>query len=86
VETGNQRRCNCGLYDCVEQYASATGIVKTAIELRRGRETELNQLNIITAKDVLIWPKLEMMLPWKSFMKWWINSQRPQPDCNRHQS
>lgn len=52
VETGNKRRCNCGLYDCVEQYASATGIVKTAIELRRGRETELNQLDVITAKDV----------------------------------
>ncbi|MDD4212107.1 MAG: ROK family protein [Bacilli bacterium] len=52
VETGNIRRCNCGLYDCVEQYASATGIVKTAIELRRGRETDLHKLDIITAKDV----------------------------------
>ncbi|MFA7127117.1 MAG: ROK family protein [Bacilli bacterium] len=52
VETGNHRRCNCGLYDCVEQYASATGIVKTAIELRNGRETALNNLHVITAKDV----------------------------------
>lgn len=52
VETGNHRRCNCGLYDCVEQYASATGIVKTAIELRKGRETDLNSLEIITAKNI----------------------------------
>ncbi len=52
VETGNHRRCNCGLYDCVEQYASATGIVKTAIEMRKGRETALNSLEVVTTKNV----------------------------------
>ena len=31
----NDRLCTCGLYDCIEQYASATGIVITANRLRR---------------------------------------------------
>ncbi len=52
VEVGNKRKCTCGLYDCVEQYASATGIVKTAIELRVGRQTKLQDLRVITSKDV----------------------------------
>lgn len=32
VDFNNKRKCTCGLYDCVEEYASATGIVKTALE------------------------------------------------------
>ena len=32
VDFQNKRKCTCGLYDCVEEYASATGIVKTALE------------------------------------------------------
>ncbi|MDD4689300.1 MAG: ROK family protein, partial [Eubacteriales bacterium] len=30
VAEGNLRKCNCGLYDCCERYASATGLVLTA--------------------------------------------------------
>jgi len=32
VSDGNKRKCNCGLYDCVERYASATGIQLSAVE------------------------------------------------------
>lgn len=32
VDFNNKRKCTCGLYDCVEEYASATGVVKTALE------------------------------------------------------
>lgn len=46
VNTGNIRRCNCGLYDCLEQYSSATGVVITANELRIGRNTKLNEIEI----------------------------------------
>ena len=31
VGFNNERLCPCGLYDCVEQFASATGIVKLLI-------------------------------------------------------
>lgn len=48
----NRRKCTCGLYDCVEQYASATGIVRTANEIRINRFTRLNNLETITSKDV----------------------------------
>ncbi|MFA5219974.1 MAG: ROK family protein [Bacilli bacterium] len=46
VNTGNIRRCKCGLYDCLEQYSSATGVVITANELRIGRNTKLNEIDI----------------------------------------
>lgn len=32
VADGNKRLCNCGLYDCVERYSSATGIQISATE------------------------------------------------------
>ena len=47
----NDRLCTCGLYDCIEQYASATGIVITANRLRVGRETILNEVEV-TSKNV----------------------------------
>ncbi len=42
VNIGNMRKCACGLFDCLEQYASATGVVITANELRIGRNTKIN--------------------------------------------
>jgi len=51
VGFNNERLCKCGLYDCVEQYSSATGIVKTANNLRIGRKTKLNEIEV-TAKNV----------------------------------
>lgn len=51
VGFNNHRKCNCGLYDCVEQYASATGIVKTAQEFIVGRETKLHSVPL-TSKDI----------------------------------
>lgn len=50
VNTGNVRRCKCGLYDCLEQYSSATGVVITANELRIGRNTKLNEIDITCEK------------------------------------
>lgn len=47
----NQRKCSCGLYDCVEQYASATGVVKTAEVFRINRDTKLNKIPL-TSKNV----------------------------------
>ncbi|MDD4077561.1 MAG: ROK family protein [Bacilli bacterium] len=47
----NDRLCTCGLYDCIEQYASATGIVITANRLRIDRETILNEVEV-TSKNV----------------------------------
>lgn len=46
VDFRNLRKCNCGLYDCVEKYASATGIVQTAKELIPGRQTTLSLDNL----------------------------------------
>ncbi|MDR0330655.1 MAG: ROK family protein [Chitinispirillales bacterium] len=44
VETGG-RECPCGQKGCVERYASATGIVQTAIEMAaEGGQTQLAQL------------------------------------------
>ncbi|HHU56563.1 MAG TPA: ROK family protein [Acholeplasmataceae bacterium] len=48
----NHRKCNCGLYDCVEQYASATGIVKTAKEFIIGRRTRLHDVEELTSKTI----------------------------------
>lgn len=33
VDYDSKRKCNCGRYGCLETYASATGIVRTAVEL-----------------------------------------------------
>lgn len=52
----NERKCTCGLYDCLEQYASATGIVKTAIELLKQKSSLINGHDI-TAKNVFMFAK-----------------------------
>jgi glucokinase len=52
VDFHNRRLCTCGLYDCVEQYASATGIVKTAYELRENKDTKLNDFIALTSRIV----------------------------------
>jgi glucokinase len=52
VDFHNRRKCTCGLYDCVEQYASATGIVRTAVELKVGRETKLDDYPVLTSKII----------------------------------
>mgnify|MGYP005760276271 FL=1 len=48
-------RCNCGNQGCLEQYASATGIVRVAREVLASSEenSTLRELEEITAKDVL---------------------------------
>lgn len=53
----NTRKCTCGLYDCIETYASATGIVRTANELKVDRKTKLNDVEI-TAKNIFDVAKL----------------------------
>ena len=57
VGFNDERLCSCGLYDCVEQYASATGIVNTANYLRIGKETILNQVEV-TSKNIFDYAKL----------------------------
>lgn len=52
VGFSNERKCTCGLFDCVEQYASATGIVITAYQTRLNRETKLNDTTILTSKMI----------------------------------
>jgi glucokinase len=61
------RQCNCGIKGCVERYASAPGIVQTAIEVSRGiekgKETPFSKLvaanpETITSKIVYDYVKL----------------------------
>lgn len=53
VERESDRLCNCGRKGCLENYASATGIVKTAQELveKNGESLLLNSENI-NAKNI----------------------------------
>jgi len=46
--------CNCGQYGCLEQYASATGIVRVAKRklAKTAEETNLRKFEPLTAKDV----------------------------------
>lgn len=46
--------CNCGKKGCLEQYASATGIVRMAKNMLASdnRETSLRKLETLTAKDI----------------------------------
>ena len=46
------RPCTCGLSGCLEQYASATGIRRTAYGLRRGKNTLLNRYGRISIRDI----------------------------------
>lgn len=47
--------CGCGKHGCLEQYASATGIVRSAVRLLQESEEPslLRKLENITAKDIL---------------------------------
>ena len=46
--------CNCGQYGCLEQYASATGIVRVAKRklAKTAEETSLRKFEPLTAKDI----------------------------------
>jgi len=54
VNTKETQRCACGKYGCVEQYCSATGIVRLA-KLRLGSDnspSSLREVETLTCKDV----------------------------------
>ncbi|MCI9124691.1 MAG: ROK family glucokinase [Eubacterium sp.] len=55
VEENEPEACGCGKHGCLEQYASATGIVRLAKRALAadGRETALRGPKNLTAKDVL---------------------------------
>lgn len=55
VEENEPEACGCGKHGCLEQYASATGIVRLAKRALAadGRETALRSPKNLTAKDVL---------------------------------
>ena len=55
VVRGEEEKCNCGNHGCLEQYASATGIVRVAGRVLAASEDDstLRKLQNITAKDVL---------------------------------
>ena len=55
VVRGEEEKCNCGNHGCLEQYASATGIVRVAGRMLAASEDDstLRELQNITAKDVL---------------------------------
>ena len=54
VVRGEEEKCNCGNHGCLEQYASATGIVRVAGRVLAASEDDstLRELQNITAKDV----------------------------------
>ncbi|MGD9604610.1 MAG: ROK family protein [Bacilli bacterium] len=56
VAFNNERQCTCGLYDCLEQYASATGLVKT-VKLLLLNQTSLINGNDITAENIFNFAK-----------------------------
>ena len=64
-------RCNCGGCGCLEQAASATGIVRVATRILAAEETPsaLRELEVITAKDVLDAAKAGDELALKSINK-----------------
>ena len=55
VEDSETKQCNCGAYGCLEQVASATGIVRLAENALKNdkRSSLLRNIEKITAKDVL---------------------------------
>lgn len=55
VNTNETEICNCKNYGCLEQYASATGVVKVAkglLEKSKQNNSLLSNIENITAKDV----------------------------------
>lgn len=56
-----ERSCGCGGHGCLEQYASASGIVATAKERleKKREETVLNTYENLTAKDIFDAAKAE---------------------------
>lgn len=54
VNSDEIEACNCGQYGCLEQYASATGIVRVAKRklAKSTDETTLRKIEPLTAKDV----------------------------------
>ena len=54
----NERKCTCGLYDCLEQYASATGLVKTTNHLLEN-QFSLIENEEVTAKNIFHYAQLK---------------------------
>ncbi|MBR5336783.1 MAG: ROK family protein [Lachnospiraceae bacterium] len=54
VEDNEEEMCTCGNYGCVEQYASATGLVRLARRILKEKDTasKLRSCVEITAKDI----------------------------------
>ena len=54
VNPDEEATCNCGNHGCLEQYASATGVVRIAKKLLAAskEESSLRTLEAVTAKDV----------------------------------
>lgn len=54
VNPDEEATCNCGNHGCLEQYASATGVVRIAKKLlvASKEESSLRTLETVTAKDV----------------------------------
>ena len=54
VEPGETVRCSCGKYGCLEQYASANGLVRMAAEMLNNSEkpSALRNMEVFTAKHV----------------------------------
>lgn len=54
VNSNEIEACNCGQYGCLEQYASATGIVRMAKRklAKTDEETTLRNFESLTAKDI----------------------------------
>ena len=54
VDDEIQEPCGCKAVGCVEQFSSATGLVRMAKKaLAEGKETSLSTLEVVTAKDVI---------------------------------
>lgn len=64
VNPHERQSCNCGKKGCLEQYASATGIVKLAKDILRKEscDSKLRIIENITAKDVFDLAKEEDIL------------------------
>jgi glucokinase len=56
IEMTNPRLCGCGRWGCLEAYASATGVVKRALEALQGMRSSLSEVlkkqGDLTARDI----------------------------------